>query len=228
MNASNNPSSPKESNVRKLVASLIFATLALAPNALAGGNAVTDACPSDNKQKIQNVSLSVTQGGDTTARFTINPACSTVKVSLVTYTHSAPFFTWENSVDERVYQRKTQVLGPGSYSLTVKTPNCYYQADLVEGEVIEQLGPAGTNNFYTPQGRLIAAENGGDRACTAETAPVIQTVDVCKNIAGDQETVPEGRVKKGDNCVVVAVKGKKKVTVKGKKAPKPKKLPYTP
>lgn len=215
-------------HARKLIVAAIFAALALAPNALASGNTTSEACPADKRQQLQNVSLSVVQGGEATASFTVHPACQSVKVSLVSYTHSAPFFTWENSVDERVYQRKTQVLTPGNYTLRVKVPNCYYQVDLVEGEVIERLGPAGTDNFYTPQGRLIAAENAGDRPCIAVEPPVVQTVDVCKNLAGDQETVPKGKVKKNGNCVKVQVKGKKKVTAKGKKAPKPKALPYTP
>jgi hypothetical protein len=247
------PNCPKESyNMRKLIVILIFAALAVAPNALAGGTAVNDTCPDDPKQAIQNVSLNVTQGGAGTANFTVNPGCSSVQVSLVSYTHSAPFFTWENSVDEVVYARKTQTLGPGNYSFTVQVPNCFYQVDLVRGDVIEKLGPADSNNFYSRQNRLVAAENGGVGAClpVVATPPVDVCVnlkdsqtevpsglirnaegvcapkpkpDVCKNLAGSQTKTPKGKVRKNGNCVTVQVKGKKQVSV-----PKPKALPYTP
>ena len=39
-------------------------------------------------------------------------------------------------------------------------PNSYFQIDFVCGLPIDKLGPAGSNIFYTPQGRLFSADNG--------------------------------------------------------------------
>jgi hypothetical protein len=48
----------------------------------------------------------------------------------------------------------------------VQVPNCYFQIDFVCGPVIDRLGPVGSNIFYTPQGRLISADNDGTTPCT--------------------------------------------------------------
>jgi hypothetical protein len=45
--------------------------------------------------------------------------------------------------------------------LSVAVPSSYFQVDFVLGAAIDHLGPAGSNIFYTPQGRLISADNGG-------------------------------------------------------------------
>ena len=60
-----------------------------------------------------------------------------------------------------MYQSVTQTFGPGEHTLTVKLPGSNFQVDFVCGGVIQHLGPAGSNNSYTPQGRLISADNGG-------------------------------------------------------------------
>ncbi len=54
--------------------------------------------------------------------------------------------------------------GPGSYTLDVVIPHSYYQIDFVVGNVINQLGPAGSNIFYSAQNRLISSDNGGTQA----------------------------------------------------------------
>src|SRR5205823_8283199 len=51
--------------------------------------------------------------------------------------------------------------GPGQHSLTVTIPAGFYQVDFVLGQSINHFGPAGSNIFYTPQGRLLSADNGG-------------------------------------------------------------------
>jgi hypothetical protein len=75
-------------------------------------------------------------------------------------------------------------------------PSCYYQVDFVYGDVITKFGPAGSSNFYSAQGRLIKARNGGTSSCTPPP------VDECPNIAGNQATVPVGMSKDANGgCV---------------------------
>ena len=66
---------------------------------------------------------------------------------------------------------KTQTSSTGTTSLSVNVPSCYYQIDFVYGTVIAQFGPAGTNNFYGRQGRLISSLNGGVTSCSTDMTP---------------------------------------------------------
>jgi hypothetical protein len=211
-----------------IIASLV--ALAGASNALAASNTANDACPTDAKQVVGSAALAVTVGGTSTATFTIPAGCPSVQVSLVSYTHTAPFFTWENASDEVVFDQHTLTYGPGAHSISVNTPNCFYQVDLVQGTPIEKLGPADSNNFYSRQFRLVAADNGGTQACVPPPPPPVVTVitvakitDVCGNIIGNQAKTPKGDVRKNGGCYPIQVKGKK---IHKKK--KPAVLPYTP
>jgi hypothetical protein len=47
--------------------------------------------------------------------------------------------------------------------MEVSVPNNYFQVDFVYGCVIEHLGPAGSNNFYGAQNRLIDHDYGGSK-----------------------------------------------------------------
>ena len=191
-----------------------IAGLALVPSALASVNTpgTTPAvCPTDVHTLIANTQLDVNVGGTSSATFTIPDGC-VVKVSLVSYTAAAPEFTWDNATQEVVYDQVTENLGAGVHTLSVKTPNCYYQLDLVQGEVIPSFGPYATapDNFYTPQGRLAASANGGTNVCVAQTATSsVVTAKVVK-------TQPK----------VVKPKAKPKAHKKNH-SPKPKRLPYT-
>ena len=173
---------------------------------VASADTAPASCPTDVHALLSGAQLNVNVGGTSSATFTI-PAGCTVKVSLVSYTASAPEFTWDNAVDEVVYDRVTENLGAGTHTLSVKTPDCYYQLDLVQGEVITAFGPYATqpNNFYTPQGRLVASANGGVNACVAAT-PATTAV----------KAAPKPKAK------VVKVKKHHKTKAK------PKALPYTP
>jgi Ca2+-binding RTX toxin-like protein len=63
-----------------------------------------------------------------------------------------------------VYDAETGFFLPGNHSMAVVVPGSYFQIDFVCGDVIDKLGPAGSNIFYTPQGRLISADNDGTTA----------------------------------------------------------------
>ena len=49
--------------------------------------------------------------------------------------------------------------------MTLQVPDCYFQVDFVYGTVIQHLGPAGSDQFYRAQGRLISSAFGGDHSC---------------------------------------------------------------
>jgi hypothetical protein len=51
--------------------------------------------------------------------------------------------------------------------MTVANPNAFYQVDFVCGPVIHKFGQEGSNIFYTPQGRLISADNDGDNPASS-------------------------------------------------------------
>ena len=102
------------------------------------------------------------------------PSGSSPVYTLVVYTAPSPSFSDSNAYRQTIFQ-----VSSGSYStapnhtLSVTIPNCYYQIDFVCGQAIGQLEPNQNNNaygpdsaeiLYTPQGRLISADNGG---CTA-------------------------------------------------------------
>jgi hypothetical protein len=226
-----NPS-PKENLMRKFLPSLALAVVALATLAATAtaSTRASAACPSDPHLQITNASLNVVIGGVSQATFTVPAECTYVQVSLVSYSHTAPFFTWENAADEVVYDRQTLTVGPGSHTLSVHTPDCYYQLDLVGGDAIEKLGPADSSNFYSRQNRLITASNGGTQACasmTAWTAPPTpiappvkvagkKVADVCSNLKGVQAKTPKGYKRHGSICN------------KPKAKPRPATLPYTP
>ena len=101
-----------------------------------------------------------TAAGDTVSvTFTVtNP--SGEELSLVSYTAPGATFSAATAAQQRVAQSATGFYKPGTYTLTVKVPaSSHYQVDFVEGYTLTQLGPVGSNLFYTQQGRLISADN---------------------------------------------------------------------
>jgi hypothetical protein len=116
---------------------------------------------------VTNLRGNVDQGDVVTVYFTL-PAGVTETFSLVSYTAPDPYFDATRASLQQVFQVDSGTFtGPGTFSLTVQVPNCYFQIDFVCGPVIDRLGPAGSNIFYTPQGRLISADNDGTTPCTS-------------------------------------------------------------
>lgn len=112
----------------------------------------------------------VVDSGDTVkVNFQVAAGCSNLQVSLVSYTAPGSTFDPNTAYLQKVYQSATGTFGAGWNNLTVTIPNCYFQIDFVRGAVITQLGPAGSNNFYSAQNRLIDADNGGTKVCNLAT-----------------------------------------------------------
>ena len=89
-------------------------------------------------------------------------------------------------VMQKVYEAQTGYFLPGTHSMTVKIPSNYFQIDFVCGPVIDQARPAGSNIFYTPQGRLISADNDGTTAPSA-TPQYLGTTLVVGGGAGNDD-----------------------------------------
>jgi hypothetical protein len=123
-----------------------------------------------------------TNAGDlVTAVFTI-PAGVTDTLSLVSYTAPEPYFNANTASQQKTFDLATGDFTGGAngnvYTLTVQIPNSNYQVDFVCGLAIDQLGPAGSNIFYTPQGRLISADNDGNGLVLANGSSIAGAVYV--------------------------------------------------
>ena len=102
---------------------------------------------------------SVHQGDTVEVIFTVPAGETPHRFSFVTYTAPGSTFDADIAHQQMVYDSDSGVIGPGVHTLTVTVPDSYFQIDFVCGEIIDHLGPAGSNIFYTPQGRLISADN---------------------------------------------------------------------
>ena len=106
-----------------------------------------------------------TQAGDTVqVTFTVS-AGMTDQLSFVTYTAPEPAFNAATAGEQEIFDQATGAFGPGTHTMTVQIPDGYYQIDFVCGPAINHLGPAGSNIFYSAEGRLLSADNGGTAPC---------------------------------------------------------------
>ena len=131
-------------------------------------------CPSANAAVTSSSSIMVT-GTTANVTFTVAAGCKDIELTLVSYKAPGPTFDEKTADQQVLFDHKTQLFSAGSWQLEVAVPDCYYQVDFVYGKHIEKLGPAGTNNFYSKQGRLIRAANGGTTACTTSQPPPTST-----------------------------------------------------
>ncbi len=110
------------------------------------------------------------QGNSVTVTFTVPAGPMSDQLSLVSYIAPGAAFDATTAYQQQIFDVATGIFAPGkTYSMTVLIPNCYYQIDLVCGQAINVLGPCnygpdGSNIFYSAQGRLLSADNGGTQA----------------------------------------------------------------
>jgi len=114
----------------------------------------------DGCKVVTNLRGQVHQGDTVTAQFTVTSG-HTDMFSLVSYTAPGSSFNANDASEQKIYQDSSGVFGPGTHTLTVVVPRCYFQIDFVCGAAIDQFGPAGSNIFYSAEQRLISADNGG-------------------------------------------------------------------
>ena len=113
---------------------------------------------------VTTLAGNVKQGDTVEARFTLT---SKQTVSLVSYKTTSPL--GQPLSDQYIYDKASATLKPGTYSLKVKVPNCYFQVDFTGGRPIDRFGHAYSNITYTKQSRLIDAAVGGENANPAGT-----------------------------------------------------------
>jgi hypothetical protein len=101
-----------------------------------------------------------THNGDTVSvTFTVK-AGESDEFHLVVYSAPDATFNASDASQQQVIQSVGGTYSAGTYTLTVKLPKTgHYQIDFICGSVIQHFGPADSNIFYTPQGRLISADN---------------------------------------------------------------------
>ena len=125
---------------------------------------ITD--PTRGTYTVTNLRGKTQQGDTVTANFTVRGTASVV-VSLEVYDAPGATFDARTAGQQVIVSQDSVTLSPGVHSLTVQLPDNFYQVDLVLGAPITTLGPAGSNLFYSAQGRLISADNGGTQAFAA-------------------------------------------------------------
>ncbi|HZZ43308.1 MAG TPA: SdrD B-like domain-containing protein [Tepidisphaeraceae bacterium] len=131
------------------------------------------------------------QGDEVTAFF--NYTGSTPHpVTLVTYTAPDNYYNANDASDQKVFQIVTIMAQPGENSISVQIPNCDYQIDLVCGYAIDQLGPAGSNIFYSAQNRLISADNDGSQAQASTFGQINGSVYLDLDNDGNQDSNETG------------------------------------
>jgi hypothetical protein len=133
---------------------------------------------------VTNLAGNTQQGATVTATFKV-PAGATEQLTLVSYVAPTPSFSDSNAYQQVIYQQAAGTYtSPGTYSLTVRIPNSYYQIDFVCGATIGQLEPNQNHNAYGPdsanilyhaQQRFISGDNGGKTAPSPMPAPTPAT-----------------------------------------------------
>jgi hypothetical protein len=117
----------------------------------------------DGRTVVTDLRGHVHQGDTVQAVFTVDKGYIDT-LSLVSYIAPGASFSAANASQQTIYQDATGTFGPGTYTLCVVVPKCYFQVDFVCGYAIDKFGPAGSNIFYSAQDRLISADNGGTNA----------------------------------------------------------------
>jgi hypothetical protein len=118
-----------------------------------------------NGKSVSGLRGNVPAGSKVKVTFTTASKTTETRFSLVSYKAPSASFDEKTANQQVVYDFVTRMVKPGTHTFEVDVPNCYFQVDFVKGCIIEKLGPAGSDNFYSPQGRLIDADNGGSSRC---------------------------------------------------------------
>jgi len=138
--------------------------------------------PKPNRNAITNISYTITgaagtrtvtnlrgnvdQADEVTVTFTVKPGFAP-ELALVSYTAPSKSFNAGNASLQEVFREDSGIFSPGIHTLHVTVPNSYFQVDFVAGPVIRRFGPANSNIFFSPQGRLFSADNDGTRIAGA-------------------------------------------------------------
>jgi protocatechuate 3,4-dioxygenase beta subunit len=120
--------------------------------------------PDGTQTTVTNLRGHTQQGDTVTVNFTVARGAGPTTVTLVSYNAPGASFDANTASQQTIDVVASGTFGPGHHSLTVPLPDNFYQVDFVLGDAITQFGPAGSNVFYSAQGRLLSADNGGTNA----------------------------------------------------------------
>lgn len=124
----------------------------------------------------------VPQGSTVQVTFTLPKNAQPHPYTLVSYTAPEGTFVVDHASQQVIFDEATGTFQPGkTYTLSVQVPNSYFQVDFVCGQAIDQLGPAGSNIFYSSQNRLVSADNGGSQASGTGSLSGFVYVDLNNN-----------------------------------------------
>lgn len=114
--------------------------------------------------------MTVNSSNIATATFTVPAHCTTPQVyTLVSYT--APNGTTGLPYTaQKLYKSVTKTFGPGTHTMQVQVPDCFYQVDLVGGYPVATF----PNNqaLYHNEHRFFRALHGGTKSCETPKPPV--------------------------------------------------------
>jgi hypothetical protein len=121
---------------------------------------------------VTNLRGATQQGESVTVTFTV-PAGMNDTLTLASYTAVGPTYSASTAYEQQLFDVATGTFAPGTHTLTVLIPNCYYQIDFICGTAINQLvpttgGPDSANIAYAAENRLISADNSGTSAYTTK------------------------------------------------------------
>ncbi len=108
--------------------------------------------PSNCTTTVSSLAGNTAPGDKVTVTFTTTMANE--QLTLVSYSAPSAGFSDSTAYQQLIYQQATQTYAtPGTYSLTVYIPNCYYQIDFICGQAISQLEPNQNGDAYGPDKR---------------------------------------------------------------------------
>jgi hypothetical protein len=149
--------------------------------------AVTDVEYSLNGSPFRPLSGRLSGVGQSTElriSFRVADGCENLQLSLAAYEAPAATFDAQLATAQELFASDSRTFSSGPGMLTVQMPACFFQVDFARGPVLEQLGPAGTANFYGAQDRLLAWGTGGVQPCTSVLPRTITRPEAAPGTAG--------------------------------------------
>ena len=131
-----------------------------------------------NGKTVSTLAGNVKEGNLVEVTFTIPMGAEKTRYSLVAYHAIKRQYSEQNALQNEVFDYDSEEFGPGVHTVSVTVPNNFFQVDFVKGCVIWKFGPAGSNNFYEKENRLISRANGGERDC-CKTCDENKKVTIC-------------------------------------------------
>jgi hypothetical protein len=144
----------------------------------------TKAFAADNTCTVEGAPLGkwgsflTVNGNQITADFVVKGTNCTIAMSLVTW--KAPAADAQPLYEQKLYDYKTEVFGPGQHQLTENLPDCFYQADIMVGTKADWAEADNTPkkiqmpvNGVWPDMGLRDFKIGGDKKCEVPTTPKV-------------------------------------------------------